>query len=193
VKAVEEEKYQEMGAEQLEKLRAERAERARAGAPTPPSPSPTPDPVYTRQVLQPVEKMEDLMVPALILQMTVIGRRSLSSLSISPCLMSQLLPSSPSQLPPPPQAHQLVTLQERYLSPILSSTTQEQGPILHQDHPHLHQCFQLPPPLLLHMVSTNHLCIPDQVIMEAMLLLIKVKMHLLEVYPVVLCEDLLVI
>jgi len=58
VKAVDEEKYQEMVAEQLEKLRAERAERARAGAPTPPSPSPTPDPVDTRQVLQPVEKME---------------------------------------------------------------------------------------------------------------------------------------
>jgi len=58
VKAVDEEKYQEMVAEQLEKLRAERLERARAGAPTPPSPSPTPDPVDTRQVLQPVEKME---------------------------------------------------------------------------------------------------------------------------------------
>ena len=58
VKAVDEEKYQEMVAEQLEKLRAERAERARAGAPTPPSPSPTPDPVDTRQVLQPVEKIE---------------------------------------------------------------------------------------------------------------------------------------
>eukprot|EP00092_Neocalanus_flemingeri_P022738 GFUD01024658.1.p1 GENE.GFUD01024658.1~~GFUD01024658.1.p1 ORF type:complete len:606 (-),score=239.55 GFUD01024658.1:441-2258(-) len=58
VKAVDEEKYQEMVAEQLEKLRAERAERARAGAPTPPSPAPPADPVDTRQVLQPVEKMD---------------------------------------------------------------------------------------------------------------------------------------
>jgi len=58
VKAVDEEKYQEMVAEQLEKLRAERAERARAGAPTPPSPSAPQDPVDTRQVLQPVEKMD---------------------------------------------------------------------------------------------------------------------------------------
>jgi SWI/SNF-related matrix-associated actin-dependent regulator of chromatin subfamily E protein 1 len=58
VKAVDEEKYQDMVAEQLEKLRAERAERARAGAPTPPSPSAPQDPVDTRQVLQPVEKMD---------------------------------------------------------------------------------------------------------------------------------------
>lgn len=58
VKAVDEEKYQEMVAEQVEKLRTERAERARAGAATPPSPSGPQDPVDTRQVLQPVEKMD---------------------------------------------------------------------------------------------------------------------------------------
>jgi len=58
VKAVDEEKYKEMVADQLEKLRAERAERARAGAPSPPSPSALTDPVDTRQVLQPVEKMD---------------------------------------------------------------------------------------------------------------------------------------
>merc|ERR1712130_888869 len=58
VKTVDEEKYKEMVAEQLEKLRAERAERARAGAPSPPSPSALGDPVDTRQVLQPVEKMD---------------------------------------------------------------------------------------------------------------------------------------
>merc|ERR1711978_553863 len=39
VQAVDETKYKEMVAEQLEKLRAEREERARAGAPTPPSPA----------------------------------------------------------------------------------------------------------------------------------------------------------
>eukprot|EP00092_Neocalanus_flemingeri_P016968 GFUD01018353.1.p1 GENE.GFUD01018353.1~~GFUD01018353.1.p1 ORF type:complete len:638 (+),score=215.62 GFUD01018353.1:62-1915(+) len=58
VKAVDEEKYQEMVAEQLEKLRTERAERARAGAPTPPFPTAPADPVDTRQVLQPVEKID---------------------------------------------------------------------------------------------------------------------------------------
>merc|ERR1719397_1839470 len=59
VKAVDEEKYQQMIREQLEKLRTERAERARAGAVTPPSPAGPADPVDTRQVLQPVEKMEE--------------------------------------------------------------------------------------------------------------------------------------
>merc|ERR1719266_3076546 len=59
VKAVDEEKYQQMIRDQLEKLRTERAERARAGAVTPPSPAGPADPVDTRQVLQPVEKMEE--------------------------------------------------------------------------------------------------------------------------------------
>lgn len=58
VKAVDEEREKEMIAEQVEKLRIEREERARAGAPTPPSPAPPQDPADTRQVLQPVEKMD---------------------------------------------------------------------------------------------------------------------------------------
>lgn len=59
VAAVDDERYKEMVAEQLEKLKVEREERARAGAPTPPSPAAPPDPQDTRQVLQPVEKMEE--------------------------------------------------------------------------------------------------------------------------------------
>jgi len=59
VAAVDDERYNEMVAEQLEKLKVEREERARAGAPTPPSPAAPPDPQDTRQVLQPVEKMEE--------------------------------------------------------------------------------------------------------------------------------------
>jgi len=56
-KVVDEKKYTEMVAEQLDKLRNEREERARAGAPTPPSPTPPPtDPADNRHVLQPVER-----------------------------------------------------------------------------------------------------------------------------------------
>ena len=55
-KVVDENKYNEMVKEQLEKLQMEREERARAGAPTPPSPTPPTDPADTRHVLQPVER-----------------------------------------------------------------------------------------------------------------------------------------
>jgi len=55
VKAVTDEKYEEMVADQVEKLQHEKAERARDGACTPPSPAQPGDPVDTRQVLQPVE------------------------------------------------------------------------------------------------------------------------------------------
>jgi SWI/SNF-related matrix-associated actin-dependent regulator of chromatin subfamily E protein 1 len=55
-KVVEEEKYEEMVAEQVDRIRQEREERARAGAPTPPSPAPPPDPADTRLVLQPVNE-----------------------------------------------------------------------------------------------------------------------------------------
>ena len=41
---------------QVDKLRIEREERARAGAPTPPSPLCPPEPVDTRHILQPVER-----------------------------------------------------------------------------------------------------------------------------------------
>lgn len=56
VTAVDDAKYKEMVAEQLEKITTEREERARAGAPTPPSPAPPTDPADTRHVLQPVER-----------------------------------------------------------------------------------------------------------------------------------------
>ena len=48
--AVSEEKYNEMVADQLEKLQQEKADRARDGAATPPSPAQPTDPVDTRQV-----------------------------------------------------------------------------------------------------------------------------------------------
>ena len=52
-KVVDEKKYKEMVAEQVDKLRSEREERARAGAPTPPPPTPPPtDPADQRPVLQ---------------------------------------------------------------------------------------------------------------------------------------------
>eukprot|EP00096_Caligus_rogercresseyi_P012770 TRINITY_DN545_c0_g1_i4.p1 TRINITY_DN545_c0_g1~~TRINITY_DN545_c0_g1_i4.p1 ORF type:complete len:719 (+),score=244.44 TRINITY_DN545_c0_g1_i4:110-2266(+) len=57
--AVDEEKYNEMIKDQVEKLRAEKEERARAGAPTPPSPAPPTDPADNRHVLQPVERGEN--------------------------------------------------------------------------------------------------------------------------------------
>ena len=44
---------------QVDKLRIEREERARAGAPTPPMPIAPPEPVDTRHVLQPVERGEN--------------------------------------------------------------------------------------------------------------------------------------
>ncbi|XP_071745325.1 uncharacterized protein [Lepeophtheirus salmonis] len=56
VKAVDDEKYNEMIKDQIEKLRTEKEERARAGAPTPPSPAPPTDPADNRHVLQPVER-----------------------------------------------------------------------------------------------------------------------------------------
>ena len=50
---MDEKKYKEMVAEQVDKLRSEREERARAGAPTPPPPTPPPtDPADQRPVLQ---------------------------------------------------------------------------------------------------------------------------------------------
>lgn len=58
VKAVSEEKYDEMVAEQLEKLKQEKIDRERNGASTPPSPAQPGDPVDTRQVLQPVESKD---------------------------------------------------------------------------------------------------------------------------------------
>jgi len=58
VKAVTEDRYQEMVQEQLVKLRQEKADRARDGAATPPSPAQPTDPVDTRQVLQPVESKD---------------------------------------------------------------------------------------------------------------------------------------
>jgi len=58
VKAVSEEKYEEMVAEQLEKLKQEKIDRERNGASTPPSPAQPGDPVDTRQVLQPVESKD---------------------------------------------------------------------------------------------------------------------------------------
>jgi len=58
VKAVTEDKYDEMVADQMVKLRAEKADRARNGAATPPSPAQPPEPVDTRQVLQPVENKD---------------------------------------------------------------------------------------------------------------------------------------
>jgi len=58
VKAVSEEKYDEMVADQLEKLKQEKEDRARDGATTPPSPAQLTDPVDTRQVLQPVESKD---------------------------------------------------------------------------------------------------------------------------------------
>ena len=48
--AVSEEKYEEMVAEQLEKLKQEKIDRERNGASTPPSPAQPGDPVDTRQV-----------------------------------------------------------------------------------------------------------------------------------------------
>ena len=48
--AVSEQKYEEMVAEQLEKLKQEKEDRARDGATTPPSPAQPTDPVDTRQV-----------------------------------------------------------------------------------------------------------------------------------------------
>merc|ERR1712106_199373 len=51
-KAVDDTRYATMVIEQKEKLVEERAERARAGAPTPPVDTTPPDPVDTRQVLQ---------------------------------------------------------------------------------------------------------------------------------------------
>ena len=45
-----EDKYDEMVADQMVKLRAEKADRARNGAATPPSPAQPPEPVDTRQV-----------------------------------------------------------------------------------------------------------------------------------------------
>jgi len=59
VKAVDEEKFKEMVAEQLEKLKAERLERANGGASPPPESPAAVDPVDTRQVLQPVEKIDE--------------------------------------------------------------------------------------------------------------------------------------
>ncbi|CAB4066810.1 SMARCE1 [Lepeophtheirus salmonis] len=56
VKAVDDEKYNEMIKDQIEKLRTEKEERARAGAPTPPSPAPPTDPADNRHVLQPFER-----------------------------------------------------------------------------------------------------------------------------------------
>jgi len=56
VQAVDEVKYKEMVKEQLEKLKAEKEERARDGACTPPSPAPPTEPTDTRIVLQPVER-----------------------------------------------------------------------------------------------------------------------------------------
>ena len=50
MKAVTDEKYEEMVADQVEKLQHEKAERARDGACTPPSPAQPGDPVDTRQV-----------------------------------------------------------------------------------------------------------------------------------------------
>ena len=44
---------------QIEKLKIEREERARAGAPTPPFPLVPPEPVDTRHILQPVERGEN--------------------------------------------------------------------------------------------------------------------------------------
>lgn len=58
VKAVTEDKYEEMVEDQLVKLRQEKADRARNGAATPPSPAQPPEPVDTRQVLQPVENKD---------------------------------------------------------------------------------------------------------------------------------------
>ena len=52
VEAVSDARYQEMVLEQVEKLKEERAERMRAGAPTPPSPAAPQDPQDTRQVLE---------------------------------------------------------------------------------------------------------------------------------------------
>ena len=43
----------------MDKLRIEREERARAGAPTPPMPIAPPEPVDTRHILQPVERGEN--------------------------------------------------------------------------------------------------------------------------------------
>ena len=54
VEAVSDARYQEMVLEQVEKLKEERAERMRAGAPTPPSPAAPQDPQDTRQVLKSV-------------------------------------------------------------------------------------------------------------------------------------------
>merc|ERR1719154_984144 len=59
VKAVDEEKFKEMVAEQMEKLKAERLERANGGASPPPDSPAVVDPVDTRQVLQPVEKIDE--------------------------------------------------------------------------------------------------------------------------------------
>ena len=58
-KVVDEEKYKEMVDEQVEKLKQEREDRARAGAPTPPSPAPPSEMTDNRVVLQPVEQKED--------------------------------------------------------------------------------------------------------------------------------------
>ena len=48
----------EMVAEQLEKLKTEKEERARAGAATPPSPAPSNDSADNRHILQPVDNPE---------------------------------------------------------------------------------------------------------------------------------------
>ena len=47
-----------MVAEQLEKLKTEKEERARAGAATPPSPAPSNDSADNRHILQPVDNPE---------------------------------------------------------------------------------------------------------------------------------------
>ncbi len=64
--AVSDERYNEMVTEQLERLRQEKEDRMRAGAPTPPSPAAPSEPVDTRPALQPVadgSKPDEGMLP----------------------------------------------------------------------------------------------------------------------------------
>jgi len=84
VPAVDENKYKDMVSEQLEKLKAEREERARVGATTPPMPASPSEPADTRNILQPVDRGENPDSPDSGSQTSTEGREDSKDKDMKP-------------------------------------------------------------------------------------------------------------